>query len=62
MAATDVLLDCQKKRTPVTSLLLLSNARAVNCCCWPVSMLAEEGDTSTRAIIGPQGLNGEPFN
>src|ERR1043165_2380452 len=60
MVATPVLLDRHEKITPETSLLLASKAFAVNCCLSPPLIVAEVGETSTRAIAG-QGLNGPPF-
>ena len=55
-----MLLDCHEKITPDTSLLFASKALAVNCCFSPPLIVAEVGETSTRAIAG-HALNGAPF-
>src|SRR5678816_4506061 len=54
MPATLVSLDCQEKSTPGTSLLPASNARARNCCVAPAVIVADVGETSTRATAGVQ--------
>src|SRR6266849_6210339 len=60
IVATDVLLDCQDKITPLTSLFAESKALAVNCCFALVPIVADEGETSMRAI-GGQAVNGAPL-
>src|SRR6185503_14319983 len=61
MVATDGSLDCQEKITPAISLFDASNARAVNCPWFATSIVAEAGETSTRATAAVQELNGAPF-